>query len=1143
MSIHFDPELLHRDPMNSPEGQSRDLDSQAEPLFQKALDLPTSERCGFLQQACQGNSPLRQRVHELLAANESFGGILDEVGVESLLETSDTSCEAVGSTAGKYKLLQEIGEGGFGIVYMAEQLWPVKRKVAFKVIKPGMDSKSVIARFEAERQALALMEHPHIANVYDGGTTKAGRPYFVMELVKGVPITVFCDDNRLRIDERLALFVHVCEAVQHAHQKGIIHRDIKPSNVMVTLHDGKPVVKVIDFGVAKAMRHELTEKTLFTAYGQMIGTPQYMSPEQAEMSGLDVDTRSDIYSLGVLLFELLTGTTPIETNELKRAGLARIQMLIKDREPPRPSLRLSSSGEKLTHLANQRSTDPRHLPKEIRGDLDWIVMKSLAKERDRRYETAAALATDVRRCLNNQAVHARPPSTAYYLQKLAARNKYAVATALVVSLSLVVSLLATTYGFFTAKEAKRKHARDLYFADMTLAYQWWDENNYAEVMHLLNKYRNPADEDYRGFEWRYLWRATEQRREADVIRFPNVPSAVRFVDQGSSLCIAGWNGEIASYSLTDPSTVPTTLLEESKGRLVTNKVGRALGWFLGAKGANVDFVGHWEPASGSAVVKAIKANTEVRFGHLSPNSVFAFTPDGTAAVVCRGDALTLVVDPQTGTVLRTINAGSDRHAAVAERTLVEQVAITPDGKTLATASANQVWLWDIPADKLLWRVSLAGHAPGRREQSANALQFSPDGRQLALGLEMGPVRLYAWDVETQQTILESNDHTDSVRAVAYSPDGRILATGSRDNSIRLWSTDSYSQLTTLRGHSGIVNDVAFSPDGRQLVSVAQDYTVVVWHIDDFRARKTSFTAPRSRPHIDRQRATFPRDDKILRPHIDRQRAIFLEDDKLQGIDLHTSEPLTGAAFQGRSANAFAVGKSGDLAIASGNSIEVLSFRGRSREFTVSGRVTVLALGSNQTMLAFGTANGAVGIVNLKSGAIATTEGAHPQNITALALDDRDRYLASAGGIWGGEADTDILVWDVQTQELLQTLPGHLDPVTCLTFSADSQRIVSGSIDNNICVWQWKSYSSPLMTLKGHTASVRKVIFSPDGDRIVSCAGDRTIRFWDWLTGTPCGHIGISGDLQGISSIGWLDRSTLVGFDHFQGIHFWEGPTN
>jgi serine/threonine protein kinase len=328
----------------------------------------------------------------------------------------ERTAEQVGAVIGPYKLMEQIGEGGFGLVFVAEQQKPVKRRVAIKVIKPGMDSRDVIARFEAERQALALMDHPNIARVLDAGTTDSGRPYFVMELVHGVPITDYCDRNQLTPRERLELFVFVCQAVQHAHQKGIIHRDLKPSNVMVMLHDGEPVVKVIDFGVAKALHQHLTEKTIYTHFAQMIGTPLYMSPEQAEMSGLDIDTRSDIYSLGVLLYELLTGTTPFDKQRVAKAAYDELIRMIREEDPPKPSTRLSQSTESLPAVAAHRRIEPARLSKMFRGDLDWITMKALEKDRTRRYETASGLAADILRYLHDEPVEASPPSAGYRLK-------------------------------------------------------------------------------------------------------------------------------------------------------------------------------------------------------------------------------------------------------------------------------------------------------------------------------------------------------------------------------------------------------------------------------------------------------------------------------------------------------------------------------------------------------------------------------------------------------------------------------------------------------------------------------------------------------------------------------------------------------
>jgi serine/threonine protein kinase/tetratricopeptide (TPR) repeat protein len=430
---------------------------QAKEIFLDALEITDQQqRQASIAKACGNNADLLAEVQELLQHHHALGDFFATGPVPLTTAQDADATETAGTIIGPYKLLQKIGEGGMGIVFMAEQTKPVQRKVALKVIKPGMDSKQVIARFEAERQALALMDHVNIARVFDGGTTESGRPYFVMELVHGVPITKYCDDNHLTPRERLELFIPVCQAIQHAHQKGIIHRDLKPSNVLVTLYDGKPVPKVIDFGVAKATEQKLTERTMFTNFGMMVGTLEYMSPEQAEMSALGVDTRSDIYSLGVLLYELLTGSTPISRQQMKVAAYAEILRLIKDEEPPRPSTRLSTSGAALTTISALRKMQPDKLAKLVRGELDWIVMKTLEKDRNRRYETPSALARDIERFLADDAVEACPPSMLYRMRKMCRRNRGKVIAASIIFLSLVGGIIGTTWGLFAADAARQE---------------------------------------------------------------------------------------------------------------------------------------------------------------------------------------------------------------------------------------------------------------------------------------------------------------------------------------------------------------------------------------------------------------------------------------------------------------------------------------------------------------------------------------------------------------------------------------------------------------------------------------------------------------------------------------------------------------
>ena len=437
---------------------------KVEPGQVKSIFLHAVENCArgewgaYLDQACGENAELRRRVMILLEAHETADSLIELPEPTAKLGAGFADSKQRDTVIGPYKLLQSIGEGGMGTVYMAEQTQPVRRTVALKLIKAGMDSRQVLARFGVERQALALMDHPNIAKVFDAGTTETGRPYFVMELVKGIPITRFCDERRLTTRERLTLAIPVCQAVQHAHQKGIIHRDLKPSNVLIALYDGKPVPKVIDFGVAKATGPRLTDQTLFTEFGAVVGTLEYMSPEQAELNQLDIDTRSDIYSLGVLLYELLTGSTPLDRKRLKQGAMLEMLRVIREEESPLPSMRLSTT-EELANIAACRNIEPRKLSGLVRGDLDWIVMKALEKDRNRRYETANGLAADLRRYLDDEPVQACPPSTAYRLRKFVRRNQRALATAALVGVLLLVAVgaVAGSLIWMARDRAARRH--------------------------------------------------------------------------------------------------------------------------------------------------------------------------------------------------------------------------------------------------------------------------------------------------------------------------------------------------------------------------------------------------------------------------------------------------------------------------------------------------------------------------------------------------------------------------------------------------------------------------------------------------------------------------------------------------------------
>jgi eukaryotic-like serine/threonine-protein kinase len=586
----------------------KDSITRLEAIFNTAKELPTSEqREVYLRDACRDAPDLRSQVEALLrASQQSLDAFRTKSshGEETIFAQGDIA-ESPGSSIGRYKLLQKIGEGGMGVVFMAEQTEPVRRKVALKIIKLGMDTKSVVARFEAERQALALMDHPNIAKVLDAGSTETGRPYFVMELVKGVPISTYCDKNHLGAKERLELFAQVCKSIQHAHQKGVIHRDIKPGNILVTLHDGKPVPKVIDFGIAKATNQRLTEKTLFTNFAQMIGTPAYMSPEQAEMSGLDVDTRTDVYSLGVLLYELLTGTTPFPEKELLSKGYGEMQRIIAEQEPDRPSLRMSTLiGGQQTFVTKNRAGDLPLLTKQLRGDLDWIVMKALEKDRTRRHETANGMAEDVHRHLNNEPVEAAAPSLLYPFRKFYRRHRKAVLAAVLVMGGFYLAGAFAAYQAVRAKNAEQQAnlARDAevrvsklhqeernraviaeaearqgeleaqklaesrrlqaYIGDIMSAKVAIDGNDYPLArQRLLAQRPGEGESDLRGFEWRFLWEWCRDRSVASTITDAVGYKGKLAISPNSRWAATANKSDIQIWSLPDLRSVATVKID------------------------------------------------------------------------------------------------------------------------------------------------------------------------------------------------------------------------------------------------------------------------------------------------------------------------------------------------------------------------------------------------------------------------------------------------------------------------------------------------------------------------------------------------------------------------------------------------------
>ena len=766
----------------------------------------------FLDKACAGDPALRAKVEQLINAQAKAAGFLPDAPKEPRF-LWPSPIESAGDRIGPYKLLQRIGEGGCGVVYMAEQETPVRRKVALKVIKLGMDTKQVIARFEAERHALALMEHPNIANVLDAGATEAGRPFFVMELVRGVKITEYCDQHDLPTPARLDLFLQVCQAVRHAHQKGVIHRDLKPSNILVTVHDGAPVVKVIDFGIAKATAGRLTDQTLFTAFEQFLGTPAYMSPEQAAMASGEVDTRSDIYSLGVLLYELLTGSTPFDTKELLASGLDEMRRTILKREPMRPSTRLSQFA-----TAPGRGRDTIHL---VRGDLDWIVMKCLEKDRARRYETANGLAQDIRRHLSHEPIAARPPSRAYELQKLVRRHKVAFAIASIVFVSILFGLGILGYGLRRA-QAERELARTIsYTSDMALCWERWTWSQYASCRRLLRaNIPQNGEPDLRSFEWWYLWRLCKEDN-----LYALGPTAGTITGLGllsGDRLVAGCTQARMKLPENIGASGSGLFVWDWKTRLLLTNVpiGNVSDLSVSPDGQRIAVAGWYHR------VNIYDGNT---FGWITnydfTNEIIKLTysPDG-RFLAMRGRMQFLLLDLASNEATRVWDApGNDS----------EKPAFSPDGAQIAFMTPDEkISLWSARDGRLLGQLSNAAqtHIDGFGDPHGEAAyttgnSFSPDGQWLASGDNYGRIYLQNPRTRARKLVWE---HFGGRGLVAFSPDGKSFASGSTDGMVNLWQCPGGLELASCQGHESWVESLLYSRTGDYLFTGGKDGFIRVW---------------------------------------------------------------------------------------------------------------------------------------------------------------------------------------------------------------------------------------------------------------------------------------------------------------------------
>jgi WD40 repeat protein len=1124
-------------------------------LFQLAIMKPVAERAGFLERECGEDKALRHRLEALLAADAQSNGVLAEPTPAAdgtmKIEFAEVPDETIGQKIGRYKILEKVGEGGCGVVYVAEQTEPVRRRVALKVIKLGMDTKQVVARFEAERQALAMMDHPNIAKVLDAGATETGRPYFIMELVRGIRITDYCDQNNLSTRERLDLFIKVCQAIQHAHQKGIIHRDIKPSNILVTLHDGMPVPKVIDFGIAKATEGRLTDMTVYTQLHQFIGTPAYMSPEQAEMSGLDIDTRSDIYGLGVLLYELLTGRTPFDAGELMSQGIDVMRKTIREKDPLRPSTKLATlKGEELTATARRRSVETSKLLKLLSGDLDWIVMKCLEKDRTRRYETANGLAMDLRRHLSNETVLARPPSAAYRFQKSIRRNKLAFGAAGAVIVALAAGIVMTTWQAIRATQAKqaalaaqasekiqRQQAvanereavaaqkaeateelaarQRAYASDMNLAEQALKGSNLGRALDLLNRQRpKPGQKDLRGWEWRYLWQQTRSDASFTLCQESSEIEALAPSADGQWLAIGlRHKGGVFVYDLRTRQQVDHFVPGEEATRAAFSPAESLLA-FAGTARSSTR-----KEQTTLHLWNVTRRQMIAQFPLDAPCAVLAFSEDGRTLLTSTFEGQITLWRVSDGTKLANYPA-TDQFIADLGTGFAATSNLNLAASAYGSMHSQRVRAIDLRNGKELWHTA----AP---KELITALAFSPDGKILATAAGLNESDIQLRDAATGREIGSLKGHHGWVGSLVFWPDGKKLASASADQTVRIWDVASRQCLDVLHGHRNEVWRLALLPDNKTLASGAKDGTVCFWDTSVMHPRQPRIIVPIKEKEYDwnfspdsqsvltvdyKQHQVvrwsgpgFQQQERLLDPGADFMSDDFSQDGRflsfgftngvLQVWDVSRRVLLHQWTNTTDEVSAVTFLASGNKLITwskTGNSFHEWDLpTGRELESwqeAVQDSRNLVSAPDGELQVEFGF-----------DGAVRMKDAANDEDLeTNLDFQEGNNAAVSPDGkFFAVSSDMGYArVWDTATWHEVATLRGFFNSAESVAFSPDGQRLATGTpnADDAVSLWDVASWQD-LFTLEGEGSLFESSAFSPDGNVIGAVTDDHNLNIW------------------------------------------------